>query len=66
LVLDCFAGTGTTGAAALALGRRFVLGDRNREAIAVMRRRFRASKAEVAFLREGAGADAALRSVMSS
>ncbi len=40
LVLDCFAGSGTTGAAALELGRRFVLVDDNPEAIAVMQRRF--------------------------
>jgi site-specific DNA-methyltransferase (adenine-specific) len=40
LVLDFFAGSGTTGAAALALGRRFHLVDNNPEALAVMRRRF--------------------------
>jgi site-specific DNA-methyltransferase (adenine-specific) len=39
-VLDFFAGSGTTGAAALACGREFVLVDDNPEAIAVMRRRF--------------------------
>jgi site-specific DNA-methyltransferase (adenine-specific) len=38
-VLDFFAGSGTTGAAARALGRRFVLIDENPEAIAVMRAR---------------------------
>jgi site-specific DNA-methyltransferase (adenine-specific) len=38
-VLDFFAGSGTTGAAARALGRRFVLVDSNPEAVAVMRRR---------------------------
>lgn len=38
-VLDFFAGSGTTGAAASELGRRFVLVDANPEAIAVMRRR---------------------------
>jgi site-specific DNA-methyltransferase (adenine-specific) len=38
-VLDFFAGSGTTGAAARALGRRFVLVDENPEAIAVMRDR---------------------------
>jgi site-specific DNA-methyltransferase (adenine-specific) len=37
--LDCFAGSGTLGAAAAALGRRFVLIDSNPEAIAVARRR---------------------------
>jgi site-specific DNA-methyltransferase (adenine-specific) len=38
-VLDFFAGSGTTGAVATALGRRFVLVDRNPEAVDVMRRR---------------------------
>jgi site-specific DNA-methyltransferase (adenine-specific) len=41
-VLDFFAGSGTTGAVAAALGRRFLLVDQNPEAIAVMRRRFEA------------------------
>jgi site-specific DNA-methyltransferase (adenine-specific) len=40
LVLDFFAGSGTTGAAALALGRRFHLIDDNPAALAVMARRF--------------------------
>ncbi|GAA1808419.1 DNA-methyltransferase [Agromyces neolithicus] len=39
-VLDFFAGSGTTGAVAATLGRRFVLVDENLEAIAVMRGRF--------------------------
>jgi site-specific DNA-methyltransferase (adenine-specific) len=39
-VLDFFAGSGTTGAAAHELGRDFILVDRNPEAIAVMRDRF--------------------------
>ena len=39
-VLDFFAGSGTTGAACLALGRRFVLVDDNPQALAVMARRF--------------------------
>ena len=38
-VLDFFGGSGTTGAAAAALGRRFVLVDANPQAIDVMRRR---------------------------
>ncbi len=38
-VLDFFAGSGTTGAVAAALGRRFVLVDANPEAVAVMRTR---------------------------
>lgn len=48
LVLDFFAGSGTTGAAALELGRRFLLVDNNPQAIAVMRRRF-AGCADVLF-----------------
>ena len=39
-VLDFFAGSGTTGAVAGALGRNFVLVDQNPEAITVMRKRF--------------------------
>ncbi len=39
-VLDFFAGSGTTGAVAAALDRRFVLIDQNPEALAVMRDRF--------------------------
>ena len=38
-VLDFFAGSGTTGAVAAAMGRRFVLVDSNPEAVSVMRRR---------------------------
>ncbi len=40
VVLDFFAGSGTTGAACLALGRKFVLVDNNREAMEIMARRF--------------------------
>ena len=40
LVIDFFGGSGTTGAAALELGRRFVLIDQNPEAIGVMTERF--------------------------
>ena len=40
LVLDFFAGSGTTGAAALELGRRFILIDNNPQAIAIMQQRF--------------------------
>ena len=40
LVLDFFAGSGTTGAACLELGRRFVMVDSNLEALEVMARRF--------------------------
>ncbi len=39
-VLDCFAGSGTTGAACLELGRRFILIDNNPDALAIMARRF--------------------------
>ncbi|MDK6850040.1 site-specific DNA-methyltransferase, partial [Klebsiella quasipneumoniae] len=39
-VLDFFAGSGTTGAAAHELDRQFLLIDANPEAIAVMRTRF--------------------------
>lgn len=39
-VLDFFAGSGTTGAVAAALGRRFLLVDSSRDAITVMRSRF--------------------------
>jgi len=48
LVLDFFAGSGTTGAAALELGRRFLLVDNNKEAIDVMKERF--AKQDVEFL----------------
>lgn len=40
VVLDFFAGSGTTGAACLELGRRFILVDNNSQAIEVMQRRF--------------------------
>jgi site-specific DNA-methyltransferase (adenine-specific) len=40
LVLDFFAGSGTTGQACLELGRRFILVDNNPQALAVMARRF--------------------------
>ncbi len=46
LVLDFFAGSGTTGAAALELGRRFMLMDHNPAAIRVMRKRFAAQAVE--------------------
>jgi site-specific DNA-methyltransferase (adenine-specific) len=40
VILDFFAGSGTTGAASLEFGRRFILVDENPEALAVMARRF--------------------------
>jgi site-specific DNA-methyltransferase (adenine-specific) len=43
-VLDFFAGSGTTGAACLELGRRFTLVDNNPDAIAVMKARFGGKK----------------------
>jgi site-specific DNA-methyltransferase (adenine-specific) len=43
LVLDFFGGSGTTGFVAAQLGRRFILMDRNTEAIEVMRERFAAA-----------------------
>ncbi len=45
-VLDFFAGSGTTGAVARRMGRRFVMIDDNPEAIRVMRRRLGASGVE--------------------
>ncbi|MCL5429419.1 MAG: site-specific DNA-methyltransferase [Chloroflexi bacterium] len=46
LVLDFFAGSGTTGAAALELGRRFLLVDNNEEAVNVMKERFQGQGVE--------------------
>jgi site-specific DNA-methyltransferase (adenine-specific) len=43
-VLDLFAGSGTTGAVAAALGRRYLLVDESAEAIAVMRTRLPAAR----------------------
>ena len=48
LVLDFFAGSGTTGAAAIETGRRFVLVDESAEAIRTMKRRF-AGRDDVVF-----------------
>ncbi len=41
LVLDFFAGSGTTGVSCLELGRRFILVDNNLQALQVMKQRFR-------------------------
>ncbi len=49
LVLDFFAGSGTTGVAARELGRRFLLVDDNLDALNVMQRRF-ADAGDVSFL----------------
>lgn len=40
LVLDFFAGSGTTGAACAALGRRFIMIDNNKESLEIIARRF--------------------------
>jgi site-specific DNA-methyltransferase (adenine-specific) len=45
-VLDFFAGSGTTGAVAAALGRTFVLVDQNPESIAVIRQRLTAASVQ--------------------
>ena len=42
-VLDFFAGSGTTGAVAAELGRRFLLVDESADAVAIMRARLRDS-----------------------
>jgi site-specific DNA-methyltransferase (adenine-specific) len=54
LVLDFFAGAGTTGAAALELGRNFLLVDNNLEAIEVMKDRFAGLPVEFETYTEGA------------
>lgn len=41
VVMDCFAGSGTTGAACLELGRNFILVDNNLQALETMSRRFK-------------------------
>jgi site-specific DNA-methyltransferase (adenine-specific) len=48
LVLDPFAGSGTLGAAAAELGRRYVLIDQSPEAVAVMERRLRSGTTDLA------------------
>ena len=50
LVVDFFGGSGTTGAVADLLGRRFILMDQNPESIAVMRQRFAANQVAVDFI----------------
>ncbi|MDE0188257.1 MAG: DNA methyltransferase, partial [bacterium] len=49
-VLDFFAGSGTTGAVASKLGRRFILVDNNPEAVAVMRRRLTVGTTPISFV----------------
>ncbi len=61
VVLDFFAGSGTAGAAARELGRRFVMVDQSAEALAVMRRRFAGAGAgagDVGFLDASGGGEA--------
>jgi site-specific DNA-methyltransferase (adenine-specific) len=48
-VLDFFAGSGTTGAVAASLGRRFLLVDESAEAIAVIRKRLGGLPVDVEF-----------------
>jgi len=59
VVLDCFAGSGTAGAAARALERRFLVVDESHEAFDVMRRRF-AGLPEVVCLDAESGGEPAL------
>ncbi|MYD41309.1 MAG: site-specific DNA-methyltransferase, partial [Acidimicrobiia bacterium] len=44
------AGSGTSGAVASKLGRRFIMVDNNPEALAVMRRRLNAGTAPISFV----------------
>jgi site-specific DNA-methyltransferase (adenine-specific) len=62
VVLDFFAGSGTAGAAARELGRRFVMVDASQDALAVMRRRFAGMQdvAVVDLLGAGGGREAGL------
>ena len=59
LVVDCFAGSGTTGDAAARLGRRYLLIDDNPEAIEVMSQRLAASDPEIVDRRTAAATNAA-------
>lgn len=54
-VLDFFAGSGTTGAAAQELQRRFVLVDQNPEAIEVMRKRLASGTSQARILEQDSG-----------
>ena len=51
LVLDFFAGSGTTGAVAASLGRRFILIDQNQESIDVISRRLKGAGVEFELVR---------------
>jgi site-specific DNA-methyltransferase (adenine-specific) len=59
-VLDCFAGSGTAGAVARELGRRFVMVDDNEDAFRVMQRRLPEASFEVFAEPEVDGLDPAL------
>ncbi|HTX80101.1 MAG TPA: site-specific DNA-methyltransferase [Longilinea sp.] len=52
-VLDFFAGSGTTGAACLELGRRFILVDNNPQALQIMKQRF-AGQTDIEWINDGA------------
>jgi len=52
-VLDFFAGSGTTGAACLELGRHFILVDNNPQALQIMRQRF-AGQTDIEWINDGA------------
>ena len=52
VVLDFFAGSGTTGAVAASMGRKFILIDRNTESIDVIRKRLSADARDVDFLEQ--------------
>lgn len=60
LVLDFFAGSGTTGLAAHELGRRFLMVDNNPEAVDVMARRLASCGIETALVRSPLRAELAL------
>ena len=51
LVLDFFAGSGTTGAVAAALGRRFILIDQNQESIDVISKRLKSAGVDFELVR---------------
>jgi site-specific DNA-methyltransferase (adenine-specific) len=53
-VLDFFAGSGTTGAACLEVGRRFLLIDNNPQALEIMHQRF-AGVPDIEWVGEAAG-----------
>ena len=62
VVLDCFAGSGTTGDAAARLGRRFLLGDTSPEALAIMRARLAHAAPQVVDLTAEDGTTAEMES----